>query len=107
MAQVYRISKTQVDKLVPILNDKDIYVENIKHYLNKSQVKRASGVKSASSVSGVYVSEERRGLTAHHAIEYNDEYKRNWGNQPIYGNILIVVSDKAYATLPAEQRMTT
>lgn len=103
---VYRITRKMAEKVVPMLNKQDIYVENIDHYLNKTELKRVAGVANAKNISGVYVNEDRREGTAHHLLPYNDEYQGNWGNQPVYGNVIIILGPKAYNDLPAELKTT-
>jgi hypothetical protein len=103
---VYRISRKMAEKAVPLLNDKDIYVEDILHYLNKDAVKRVAGLTNAKGISSVYVGEDRKAGTAHHLLPYNEDYQRTWGNQAVYGNVIIILSDKAYNELPAERKTT-
>jgi hypothetical protein len=100
MAEVFRITRKQASKLVPILNKKGVFVENVASYLDKEDIKRAAGITKANGCSSVYVSEERDGRQPHHTIHYNESYQRTWGDQPLYGNIICVIGDKAYAELP-------
>jgi hypothetical protein len=103
---VFRITRKMAERVVPLLNDKDIYVENIQRHLNTDTLKRVAGLTNAKGISSVYVSEDRKAGTAHHILPYNDEYQRNWGNQPVYGNVIIVLGEKAYNDLPAELKTT-
>jgi hypothetical protein len=97
---IYRITRKQAEKLVPMLNERDIFVEDIKSHINKDDIKRVAGVPTINGVSGVYVNEERRGLQPHNLISYNADFQKQWGNQPIYGNVIFVLGEKAYNALP-------
>ena len=103
---VYRISRKMAEKVVPLLNDKDIWVENIQRHLNKDAVKRVAGLTNAKGISGVYVGDKRKAGEEHFLLPYNDEYQHTWGNQAVFGNIIIVLGDKAYNELPAELKTT-
>jgi len=103
---VYRITRKMAEKAVPLLNKKNLYVEDILHYLNKDAVKRVAGLTNAKGISAVYVGEDRKAGTAHHLLPYNEDYQRNWGNQAVYGNVIIILGDKAYNELPAELKTT-
>jgi len=103
---VYRITRKMAEKAVPLLNDKDIWVEDILHYLNKDTVKRVAGLTNAKGISSVYVNDERYAGKAHHLLPYNDEYQRLHGNQAVYGNVIIILGEKAYNELPAELKTT-
>jgi hypothetical protein len=99
---IYRITRKMAERLVPRLNDKGIYVESIDHYLNKDILKRVAGVNNLKGISSVYVNEDRKPGTAHNILPYNDEYQEYWGNQSVWGNIIIVLGEKAYDALPQE-----
>ena len=45
----------------------------------------------------IYVDEDgrRKGLPSHMKLRYNDEYVKYHGQQPMYGNILIVDKKKS------------
>ena len=101
---VYRINRKMADKLVPRLNKSDIYVESIDYYLDKDILKQVAGVPNAKGISSVYVNESRVGKVAHRTLRYNNTYCG--GDQPIYGNIVIVLGPKAYDALPAELKTT-
>lgn len=97
---IYRITRKQAEKLVPILNARSIYVQDISFHLNKEDIKRVANVATKTGVSSVYVNEERRGLQPHNLISYNADFQKQWGNQPIYGNVIFVLGEKAYNALP-------
>ena len=103
---VYRITYKMAKKLVPLLNEKDLWIEDIQRHLNKDAVKRVAGLTNAKGISGVYVGDERKAGTAHHLLPYNDEYQRTWGNQAVYGNIIFVLSDTAYNELADDLKTT-
>jgi hypothetical protein len=103
---VYRITRKMAEKVVPLLNDKDVYVEDIQRHLNKDALKRVAGITNLKGISGVYVGEDRKAGTGHNILPYSDEYQRTWGNQFVYGNVIIIFGDKAYNELPAELKTT-
>ena len=100
-AKIYYVSRATAEKVVHKLNEKGVFVESIQRHLEKASLKRVTGLKSLAGISGVYVSEEREGRVAHNLLPYNQEFQKHWGNQPIYGNVLIVLGQKAYNSLPS------
>lgn len=103
---VYRITRKMAERLVPRLNKEGVYVEDIQRHLNKDALKRVAGITNLKGISGVYVGEDRKAGTAHNILPYNDEYQRNWGNQSVWGNVIIIMGDKAYNDLAEELKTT-
>ena len=101
---VYRITRKMAEKAISLLEN--IYVEDILCYLNKDAVKRVAGLTNAKGISAVYVGEDRKAGTGHFLLPYNDEYQRTWGNQAVFGNIIIVLSEKAYNELEDDLKTT-
>jgi hypothetical protein len=102
---VYRITNEMAKRLVPLLNQSRVYVQDLKRYLNPSNLKCVASVANISSVSMVLVDEEGTG-TAHRLLPYNDSYQRTWGDKPLYGNVVIVLKDTAYNELAPELQTT-
>jgi len=103
---VYRISRKMANNAIPLLNKKRMFVDDIVNYVNKDAVKRVAGITNATGISSVYVGDNRKAGTAHFLLPYNDEYQRGCGNQPVYGNIIIVLGEKTYNEL-ADNLKTT
>ena len=102
---VYRMTRKMANKAISLLNEKKLYVDCIKSYLDKDSLKRVAGVKNASGISSVYVCDDRRTMPPnreHHLLTYNEGFTKYWGTRPVYGNIIIVLGDKTYDKLPAE-----
>jgi hypothetical protein len=100
---IYRITRKMANKLVPMLNKRDIYVENIQSYLDKEGVKRVARVNTLAGVSGVYVVAERKPEhLPHNILPYNEGYIKYWGPSFVYGNVIFVLGDKSYNALPDE-----
>jgi hypothetical protein len=108
MAQpvVFRVNRKQVSKIVPRLNKSDIWVESIGRYLDQAALARLVGVPRSTSISAVYVSENREGRLEHRTVPYNEEYARIWGDQPIFGNMIVVLGEKSYNALPEHLKTT-
>jgi hypothetical protein len=104
---VYRITRKQAEKLIPILNKKNIWVESIDCYLNKNDIKTVAQVTTKTGCSAVYVSEDREGRLPHNLIRFSDDYIKQWGNnQKLYGNIICVLGQKAYESLPEHLKIS-
>lgn len=108
---VYRITRKMLHSLIDgevgtIFNSQDIYLEDIKRHLNKQFLMRIASPGLNRMPLGVYVNSIRQAGTAHHLLPYNYEYQNEWGNQPLYGNIIMMVRDKTYNELPAELKTT-
>ena len=102
---VYRITQKMLDSLIR-LPGQEIWFEDIKRYLNEQFLKRITFPGLNRMPLGVIVNSVRQAGTAHHLLPYNYEYQNIWGNQPLYGNIIIVLRDKTYNELPAELKTT-
>jgi hypothetical protein len=109
---IYRISEEMLSLLFKKLNKDNIYLERIISVLDKKSLKNVAGVKNSNSILSVYVNDIGRKLNkpTNKLIKYTDTYLNFWKNQYpydntidlIYGNIIIVLSNKAYNTLPYE-----
>lgn len=82
------------------------YVEGVKRYLDPESIKSATGLSTLVGLSDVWVDEEPDRTAPHHLIAYTKSYQRTWGDAPLYGNVLIILSQKAWEALPAEKRLT-
>ena len=102
---VYRITRKMLDSLI-LMPGQEVYFEDVTRYLNKQLLKRITVPGLNRMPLGVIVNETRLAGTAHHLLSYNYEYQNLWGNQPLYGNIIIVLRDKTYNELPAELKTT-
>jgi hypothetical protein len=109
---IYRISEDMLSLLFKKLNKDNIYLERINSVLDKKSLKNVSGVKNINNIGSVYVNDIGRKLNkpANKLIKYNDTYLNFWKNENpndntidlIYGNIIIVLSNKAFNSLPNE-----
>ena len=99
---VFRVNKKMLMTLVNKLNDSQIYVEDLKSYVNKDALK-ALALVPLNSIYGVFVCESgiRRGLPPNHILPFADDYAAG-PTYPIYGNIIICYSDKAWEALPSQ-----
>ena len=99
---VYRMTRKMAREAFSKLNDKGIYLSCIKTYLDKDTLRDVVGTK-LTGVSSVYVCDDRRIMPKnrkHNLLSFNKEYTKYHGQQPIYGNIIIILGDKTYHNLP-------
>ena len=99
---VYRMTSKMAREAFSKLNDKGIYLNCIKTYLDKDRLRDVAGTK-LTGVSNVYLCDDRRIMPEnrrHYLLSFNKEYTKYHGQQPIYGNIIIILGDKTYHNLP-------
>jgi hypothetical protein len=82
-------------KIYEKANNNDTYLQDLSHYIDKKHMKEVYGINDLRHIRSILVNDERDGAP-HYKIKYNKSYTDFWGNQPIYGNVVIVLSDKAY-----------
>lgn len=106
-ARVYCLSPKQSELFITTINKRRQYVEPVKRHLDPESLKSAVGVSTLVGIKDVWVDEDpmTRGFP-HHLISYNAPYQREWGNSPLYGNVFVILSKKAWEGLPAEKRLT-
>jgi hypothetical protein len=107
MSQIYFLNAKQADIFIKEQNQKGCYVESVKRYLDPKSLKAATGLTSMTGISDVWADDEPNTREhPHHLISYNAEYQAHWGDQPLYGNIFVIVSKKVWDALPADKRKT-
>ena len=106
MATIYCLSTAQSQLFLTAYNKQRKYVESIKNHLDGDSLKSAVGASTLVGLKDVWVAEEPNKEAAHHLISYNAEYQSCWGNRPIFGNVVVIFSPKAWAALPADKRLT-
>jgi hypothetical protein len=106
-SRIYCLSDKQSDLFLKTINQRGQYIESIKRHLDPTSLKTAVGVKTLVGISDVWVDEDPTTRDfPHHLISYNSAYQRTWGNSPLYGNVFVVFSKKAWEALPEEKRLT-
>lgn len=103
---IFFLSSKQSDLFIKATIKRKQYVEGIKRHLDSDSIKSATGLTTLVGLSDVWVDEEPDRTAPHHLISYNESYQRIWGDAPLYGNVLIILSQKAWDALPAEKRLT-
>jgi len=104
--RIYYLNDKQSSLFIKKQNKQGKYVESIQHYLDPKSLKTATGVANLKGVKGVWVDEDPTTRAfPHHLISYNRPYQQTWGNQPLYGNVFIILSKKAWEALPEDKRL--
>ena len=98
---VYVINNKQEASLFKYFNDQDIYLEDIMSYLDKKSLKAFLNGTDLRGVKGVLVLSERRGLMPHKPFSYAKDFVARHGDQPIFGDAIIRMTDRAYQQHPA------
>lgn len=100
------IAKKDFDRWLKATNKMGVWVEDIRRHLEPADIKGVSGLANTRGVLLVLVDEDGRakGLAENRTLRYNSEYRRWNGDAPLYGNAVMVLSDKAYATLAPEKK---
>lgn len=102
--KIYRISKKMVKPTFEALNSKNVLLQTMKSLLDEESLKKVAGTPYIKEIVRVYVDEEGRNkkLPSHKTISLNKGYVDFWGEKEniLYGNIIIVCSDKFYNRLP-------
>lgn len=94
--RIFITTKKVFSKVLPELNENNIYAEGIDNYIDKKHLATTIGIPKASSISAIYVNEERANRTPHNLLQYNTDYTRIWGQQHVYGNVVVIVGDKTF-----------
>lgn len=106
-SRLYYLTDKQSDLFLTTINKRGQYIESIKRYLDPQSLKTATGISDLKGIKDVWMDEDPRTRDfPHRLISFNKDYQRNWGDQPLYGNVFIVVGKKAYEALPAEKKLT-
>ena len=103
--RVFHLSEEGVMKVMKRVNKEGKYIEALGRHLDKAALKRLSA--NGALPREVYVLDDREGLTAHHLVPYSEEYRRFWGNQPVYGNLVFCYGSektKGWRAVPEAQR---
>ena len=107
MATIYFLTNKQSEAFIKRQNKDGHYVESVKRYLDPKSLKEATGLETLTGIKDVWVDDDPATRSfPHHLIAYNEAYTRQWGIQPLYGNVFVIVSDKVWNSLPAEKRKT-
>jgi trehalose-6-phosphatase len=103
----FYISKKDFPAWLKTQNKNKTYAEDIKRHLDTDSIKAATGLKTMVGVSNILVDEDgtAKGLCLNRTMSYNDSYCAMWGDVPLRGNAVVVVSDKVWASLPAEKKV--
>ena len=110
---VFIVSARQYDSFWRKLSKEGIWGSDLKSYLcKKSLKKRVEAVCGKSvdmrSIRSVYVDEsgKNKQLPTNKLIDFDKDYISYWGeeNNKIYGNIVVVLSDKGFEKLGIQSR---
>jgi len=102
------LPKKEFDRWLKAQNKRSVYAEDIKRHLDKDALKKETGLTKLTGVSLVLVDEDgmAKGLKENRTLRYNKEYRAMWGDKPLYGNAVVILSDKAYEELAPEKKET-
>jgi hypothetical protein len=103
---IFYINKKDFSNWIKTQNKNNIYAEDIQRYLDKESIKATTGLAKLAGVSNVLVDEDgtAKGLPKSRVLRYNEDYERTWGNVPLYGNVVLVLTDKAYKDLAEDKK---
>jgi len=104
-SSVFFLAPKQFPLFVETQNAQHKYVESIKRHLDPKSIKAATGLTSLVGVSHVLVDEDTRSFP-HRLMRFNDAYRSTWGDQPLYGNVFVVLSKTAWNNLPEDKKLT-
>ena len=106
-SSIYFLSPKQETLFFQTQNSQHHYLESVKRYLDPKSVKEATGLTSMVGVKDILVDDDPTTRQfPHHLMLYNDAYRRTWGNQPLYGNVFVVLSKTAWNNLPPSKQLT-
>jgi len=103
---VYFLGPTQYSLFVKTQNAQRKYVADVKRHLDNKSIKEATGLSSLVGVMNVIVDDEPARDFPHRMMRYNDSYQQTWGNQPLYGNMFVVLSKNAWNNLPESKKLS-
>jgi hypothetical protein len=103
---IYIITKKMMSPVLKRLNSNDVWIEGLINYIDKKHLATHLNLNKVSSISGVYVNEERAGKTPYNNLRYNEDFQKRWGNQPIYGNVIVIVGEATYDTLNSPYKVS-
>jgi len=104
--RLYYLSPKQSELFIKKQNKQGKYVESVKRYLDPNSIKTATGIANLKGVSDIWVDEDPTTRAfPHHLISYGKDYQRTWGNSPLYGNVFVCLSKKAWEALPEDKRL--
>lgn len=103
------LPKKEFDRWLKAQNKNRVYAEDIKRHLDKEALKAETGLTKLTGVSLVLVDEDgtAKGLKENRTLRYNKAYRAMWGDKPLYGNAVVILSDKAYEELAPEKKTPT
>lgn len=106
-SRIYCLSDKQSELFIKTINKRGQYIESVKRYLDPTSLKTAVGVSDLKGIKDVWMDEDPSTRDfPHRLISFNKDYQRLWGDQPLYGNVFVIFSKKAYEALPAEKKLT-
>lgn len=91
MAQIYSVNKKQLQRLINRLNNQNIFVREVKSYLETESIREATGPNILPAQ--IYIREDMSGV-AHNLMRYKPTTYSVDGL--IYGNIICYYSPKKY-----------
>jgi hypothetical protein len=106
-SSIYFLERKQLTLFVQTQNAQGKYVEGIKRHLDPKSIKEATGLTSLVGVSEIVMDDDPTTRSfPHRLMRFNDAYRRTWGDQPLYGNVFVVLSKTAWNNLPASKQLT-
>jgi hypothetical protein len=103
-SRFYFASKTIESNIFQKFNSDKIWLKDIKHYIDKENLKTILGVNTMVGIKSVLVRDDMEGNESY-ILSYNKSYKSTWGNRPIYGNIVVVLSEKVFNTIEDDRKV--
>ena len=106
-SSLYFLGPKQFSLFLETQNSQRKYVESVKRHLDPKSIKEATGLTSLVGVSDIIMDEDPSTRSfPHRLMRFNDAYRRTWGDQPLYGNVFVVLSKNAWSNLPESKKLT-
>ena len=106
MATLYFLTNKQSEMFLHRQNRRRHYVASIKRHIDPESFKTATGLPTMVGVKDIWVNETSDYNHRHRLLSYNQKYRSQWGDTPLYGNVFVIVSNKVWDTLPADKKKT-